>query len=37
MDDISNGKYYCIFSTNNFQVLRSAILARSIGLNADGV
>lgn len=37
MDDISSGKYYCLFSTNNFHVLRSAILARSIGLNADGV
>jgi uncharacterized SAM-binding protein YcdF (DUF218 family) len=37
--DERSGKdgYYCLFSTNDFHVYRSAVYAHAVGLNADGI
>lgn len=33
----ANKEYHCIFTTNNYHILRTAILAKKADLNADGV
>ncbi|MDH6367648.1 MULTISPECIES: YdcF family protein [unclassified Breznakia] len=37
IEERSKGKYEVVFATSNYHVMRSSILARKVGLNAQGI